>query len=112
MSRRRAASGSDGSGHARPWSGARQRRSSASSFLIAGFRALGAGAFAFRRFLIAPFGQKLESQRARDRRRLDQLHGHRVAQPVALAGMVADQRVAWLVIAEIIVADRARGNEA
>src|SRR4051794_26395163 len=67
---------------------------------------------ALRRALIAPFGQKLESQRARDRRGLDQLDGDMVAEPIALAGVVADQCVARLVIAVIVVADGACRNEA
>ena len=54
---------------------------------------------------IAPFGEDFESQRTGDRRRLDQLHRDGIAQPVALAGVVADQRVARLVVAEVVVAD-------
>ena len=60
---------------------------------------------------LAALRQKLESQRTRDRRGLDQAHGHAVAEPVGLAAAVADQRVTVFVIAEILAADRARRNE-
>src|SRR6266404_3869980 len=62
--------------------------------------------------VIAPFGQKLESQGTRNRGGLDQFDRHRIAQPVALAGMVPDQRMARLVVAVIVRAERARRNEA
>src|SRR5262249_36395978 len=61
--------------------------------------------------VIASLGEKFESQRARDRRRLDQAHGDAVAEPMGLATAVADQRVAILVVAEIFAADGARRNE-
>src|SRR5262245_24319965 len=62
--------------------------------------------------VIAAFGEKLESQRARDRRRLDEAHGDAIAEPVRLAAPVADQSMPILVIAEIIRADGARRDEA
>src|SRR5262245_10710185 len=61
--------------------------------------------------VIAAFGEKLESQRARDRRGLHQAHGDLVAQAVGLAAAVADQGVLVLVVAEVVVADGARRNE-
>src|SRR5690348_7935334 len=61
--------------------------------------------------VIAAFGQKLESQGTGDRRGLDQAYGDLVAQAVGLAAAVADQRVLVLVIAEVVIANRARGNE-
>src|SRR5262249_3722286 len=70
-----------------------------------------AAGMAFRTSLIASFGEDFESQRARDRRGLDQLHGRGVAQPVAFTGVIADQRVACLVVAEIVVAERACRDE-
>src|SRR5262249_19007740 len=53
-----------------------------------------------------------ESQRACDRRGLDQPHGDAIAKAISLAAPRADQRVALLVIAEILAANGARGNEA
>ena len=61
--------------------------------------------------VIAPLREKLESQRAGDRRGLDQAHGRPVAEPVRLAAAVADEGVAILVIAEILAADGARRDE-
>src|SRR5438874_85581 len=60
---------------------------------------------------LAALRQKLESQRARDRRGLDQAHGHAVAESVGLAAAVADQRVTVFVIAEILAADQAGRDE-
>ena len=60
----------------------------------------------------AALGQKLEAQRAGNRRRFHQLDGDAVAEPVGLAGAVADHGVAGLVVAEIFVADGARRHEA
>src|SRR4051812_22222126 len=62
---------------------------------------------ALRANVIAPFGEDFESQRPGNRRRLDQLHGDGVAQPITFAGVVAGERVARLVVAEIVVADSA-----
>src|SRR5262249_25265153 len=62
--------------------------------------------------VIAALGEKLESQRARDRRGLDQPHGDAIAKAISLAAARANERVAVLVIAEILAADGARGNEA
>src|SRR5262249_29108574 len=62
--------------------------------------------------VIAALGEKLETQRACDRRGLDQPHGDAIAKAISLAAPRADQRVALLVIAEILAADGARGNEA
>src|SRR5262249_29850906 len=63
------------------------------------------------RAVIAAFGKKFESQRARDRRRLDEPHRDAIAEAVGLAALSADQGMAVLVVAEIIGADSARGNE-
>src|SRR6476469_4647495 len=49
--------------------------------------------------------QHLEAQRTGRRDRLDELDPHAVAQPVGLARAVADQRVAILVMAIVVVAD-------
>src|SRR5262249_31106434 len=68
-------------------------------------RATGAGP-------LAAFGEELETERAGDRRRLDQAHRHRVAEPVARPAAVADERMATLFIAEILGADVARRDEA
>src|SRR6187549_1965828 len=57
------------------------------------FEALAAARIAFRHLFMAPFGHKLESQCACNRRSLDQLHRDGVAEPIGLAGVVADQRV-------------------
>src|SRR5207245_1497617 len=54
---------------------------------------------------------QLEAQRARDRRRLDEADCDAVAEPMRLAGAIADQRMLVLLVAEIIVAERARRNE-
>src|SRR5215475_3568225 len=62
--------------------------------------------------VIAALGEKFESQRAGDRRRLHQLDGDAVAEPVRLAAAVADQRMPTLVVAEEIGADGARRDEA
>src|SRR4051794_9144212 len=66
------------------------------------FEAPAAG-MALRATLIAPFGDDFESQRPGHRRRLDQLHCYSVAQPVTLPGVVANQRVARLIVTEIVV---------
>ena len=63
--------------------------------------------------VIAAFGQKLEAQRAGDRRRLDQLDRDAVAEPVA--SRRCGRRpcaCAVLVVAEVLVADGARRDEA
>src|SRR5205823_2223278 len=60
---------------------------------------------------MAALRQKLEAQRARDRRRLDQPHAHAIAEPIALAAADADERMPVLVVAEIFGADRARRDE-
>src|SRR3954452_20878146 len=77
------------------------------------FRTLEAPAagMALRANLIAPFGEDFESQRPGNGRRLGQLHGDGVAQPVTFAGVVADQCVARLIVTEIIVAQRAGRDE-
>src|SRR4051812_9068152 len=62
--------------------------------------------------LIAPFRQDFESQRAGNGRCLDELHRDGVAEPIRLTGMVTDQGVARLVVAVIVIADRARWHEA
>src|ERR1700732_1716699 len=59
----------------------------------------------------AALGQKLETQRARDRRRLDQTHPDAVTQTVGFAAAVADQGMAILVIAKIIRSYGARRYE-
>src|SRR5262249_15189757 len=64
------------------------------------------------RAVIAAIGEKFESQRARERRRLDQAHGDAVSQPVRQAAALADEGMAILVVAKIFAADGARGNEA
>src|SRR6516165_4279299 len=64
------------------------------------------------RAVIAAFGEKFESQRARDRRGLDQPHRDAIAEAVRLAALSADQGMAVLVVAEIIGADGARRDEA
>src|SRR5262249_56160722 len=64
------------------------------------------------RAVIAAFGQKFESQRARNRRGLDEPHRDAIAEAVGLAAAGADQGMAVLVVAEIIGADGARGDEA
>ena len=79
------------------------------------WRAVAAGALgrpALRAGHDAAFGQKLEAERAGDRRRLDELHRDAVAEPVRLARAVADHGVHGLLVAEIFVADGARRNEA
>src|SRR5262249_3831695 len=63
------------------------------------------------RAVIAAFGQKFESQRARDRRGLDEPHRDAIAEAVCLAALSADQGMAVLVVAEIVGADGARGDE-
>src|ERR1044072_8140506 len=73
---------------------------------------LAAAWIAFRHLFMAPFGHKLESQGSRNGGALDQLPGAGAAEPVGLAGVVADQRVARLVIAVVVVADRARRGAA
>src|SRR5262249_29704629 len=65
-----------------------------------------------RRALIAALGEELKSQRAGDRRRLDELYRDRVAEPVGLAAALADHGVAVLAILEIFRADGAGRNEA
>src|SRR4051812_525689 len=74
------------------------------------FRTLEAptASMALRPNLIAPFGEDFESQRAGNGRRLDQLHGDGVAQPVTFAGVIAGQRMARLIVTEIVVAQGAR----
>src|SRR3954451_22306450 len=67
---------------------------------------------AFRASVIASFGEDFESQCAGDRRRLDQLHRNGVAEPIRLAGMVADQGMARLIVTVVVVANRARRTEA
>src|SRR6185369_5891771 len=104
------------------WSRSTRVRRSAMSVIVSSslvlrcrcrpLEALAAARIALGHRLIAPFGGKLESQRAGNRRGLDQLHRHGIAEPVAFAGVVADQRVARLVIAIVIVADGACRNEA
>src|SRR5262245_33790536 len=64
------------------------------------------------RAVIAAFGMKFESQRARGRRGLDEPHRDAIAEAVRLAAAGADERMAVLVVAEIIGADGARGDEA
>src|SRR5262245_63264678 len=64
------------------------------------------------RAVIAAFGQKFESQRARDRRGLDQPHRDAIAEAVRLAAASADQGMAVLVVAEIIGDYGAREDEA
>src|SRR5262249_29594461 len=64
------------------------------------------------RAVIAAFGQKFESQRARNRRGLDEPHRDAIAEAVGLAAAGADQGMAVFVVAEIIGADGARGDEA
>src|SRR5207302_1469760 len=82
--------------------GRKRRRAAGLAAALGGPRAL--GGLAVR--------EELEPQRAGQRDRLDQPHRDMVAQPVALAARAADQRMAVLVIAEILVADGARRNEA
>src|SRR4051794_38893284 len=79
-----------------------------------GFRTLEppAPAMAFCANLIAPFGEDFESQRAGERRSLDKLHRDRIAEPVRLAGVVANQHMARLVVTVIVLANRARRHEA
>src|SRR5262249_30049014 len=63
------------------------------------------------RAVIAAFGQKFESQRARDRRGLDEPHRDAITEAVGLAALSADQGMAGLVGAGIVGADGARGGE-
>ena len=63
------------------------------------------------RVVIAAFGQKFESQRARNRCGLDEPHRHAIAEAVGLAAAGADQGMVVFVVAEIIGADGARGDE-
>ena len=65
-----------------------------------------------RRLYSGPRERSSNRKRAGDRRGLDQPHRDAIAEPVGLAAAVADQRVAVLVIAEIVVADGARRDEA
>src|SRR5690349_3512865 len=60
---------------------------------------------------IAARGKKFESQRACDRRGFDQPHRDSIAEPVGLAAARADQGMAVLMMAEIVVADGARRDE-
>src|SRR5262245_38611010 len=61
----------------------------------------------------ATLREELEAQRAGDRRRLDQAHRDRIAEPVRHAAAIADQGMAILVVAEIFVTtDGARRYEA
>ena len=59
----------------------------------------------------ASLRHQFETQRARDRSRLDQLHRNRVAETVGFARALADHRVRTLVVTEVIVADRASRHE-
>src|SRR5258708_22825286 len=65
-----------------------------------------------RRGIAASFRQHLEAQRTSDRRRLDQTHCDRIAEPRGLAAGVADQGVGALVVAEIVLAQGRRRDEA
>src|SRR5437016_1744903 len=56
-------------------------------------------------------GEKFESQRACDRRGLDEPHRDAIAEAVRLAAASADQGMAILVVAKIVGADGARGDE-
>src|SRR6266478_7253418 len=60
---------------------------------------------------MAALGKNFEAQRARDRRGLDEPHRDAIAEAVGLAALGADHGMAVLVVAEIIGADGARGDE-
>src|ERR1700730_18574226 len=60
----------------------------------------------------ASLRDEIETQRAGHRNRLHQAHRHLVAEPVCLAARLADQRMGRLVVADILVADLSRGDEA
>ena len=62
--------------------------------------------------LALTFGDELEPERARDRRCLDELYLDAVAEPVGLAGAIADHGVALFVVAVIVRPDRRGRHEA
>jgi hypothetical protein len=57
-------------------------------------------------------GKQLEPQRPGNGCRFDQADGHGITKTVALPGMIADQRMPLLPVAEIFHADGARRNKA
>src|SRR5262245_65406319 len=61
--------------------------------------------------VVTALGENFESQRARDRRRLDEPHGDAIAEAVGLATARANERMAVLVIAEVVGADGPRRHE-
>src|SRR5262244_2245458 len=65
-----------------------------------------------KRRLVAAFREQLEPQRARHRDRLHQLDRDLVAEPVGLAGRLADQRMGGLVESKIVIAERSGRDEA
>src|ERR1700724_3275397 len=58
----------------------------------------------------AGMAHELETQGAGDRRGLDQLHGHRIAEPMGVG--MADERAGAFVKTKIFAADKARRDEA